>query len=244
MSEASNDVEKINQDNLPASTTPTQLLQIAVERGADMDQLQKLMDLQERWEANEARKAYVAAMNAFKQDPPDLFKNRHVSYQTSKGKTEYDHASLDHIANQISGAMSAHGLSFRWDTEQEEGRIRVTCVITHEQGHSERVSLQAGADESGGKNSIQAIGSTVSYLQRYTLLAATGLATKGMDDDGAGAEPAETITEEQVADLEALIQEVGADREKFMQYIKVDSLDQILAKNYETVVKQLERKRK
>ena len=46
---------------------------------------------------------------------------------------------------------------------------------------------EAPLDTSGGKNNIQAMGSAVSYLERYTLLAITGLSTKEMDDDGRGA---------------------------------------------------------
>lgn len=171
-----------------AAVTPMDMLNMAVQQGADLDKLSKLMDLQERWETNEARKAFVQALNAFKANPPTLVKNRHVSYQGAKGRTEYDHATLDHVSDEIGKALAAQGLSHRWDVDQiDGGLIRVTCVLTHEQGHSERVSLQAGADQSGGKNNIQAIGSAVSYLQRYTLLAATGLAAKDQDDDGQAA---------------------------------------------------------
>src|SRR5258708_10458648 len=67
----------------------------------------------------------------------------------------------------------------------EGGTIRVPCTLTHAQGHSESVSMSAQPDTSGSKNSIQAIGSTTSYLQRYTLFAATGLAPKDADTDGA-----------------------------------------------------------
>jgi len=102
----------------------------------------------------------------------------------------------------------------------------------------------ASPDSSGGKNSIQAIGSTISYLERYTFMAATGLAAKGMDDDGGGAEPIKTITEKQIADLEALITEVSADSSAFLRYCKVESLGQILARNYRYAVRALEDKRK
>lgn len=37
---------------------------LAMERGADLDKLQQLMELQQRWEASEARKAFVAALDA------------------------------------------------------------------------------------------------------------------------------------------------------------------------------------
>jgi hypothetical protein len=158
------------------------MLQIAVQQGADLDKLQKLMDLQERWEASEARKAFVSAMSAFKANPPELFKNKHVKF----GNTEYDHATLDNVSIAIGEGLSKHGLSHRWETSQVDGKIKVTCVITHNLGHSEEVSLESTADTSGAKNSIQAIGSTVTYLQRYTLLAATGMAVQDQDDDGKG----------------------------------------------------------
>lgn len=84
--------------------------------------------------------------------------------------------------------------------------IRVTCVLTHSRGHSERVWLQAARDDSGNKNSIQAVGSTVTYLQRYTLLAATGMAVQDQrDDDGAGGAGARELNPEIRAEYEAQI---------------------------------------
>lgn len=162
------------------STTPVELLRIAVSQGANIDQLTKLMDLQERWERNEARKAFVVAMNAFKADPPEISKNKHVKF----GATEYDHATLDHVCDAVTKGLSKHGISHRWRVDQVDSVIRVTCVLTHDLGHSEETTLQGAADTSGSKNGIQAIGSTVTYLQRYTLLAATGLAATNADTDG------------------------------------------------------------
>jgi ERF superfamily protein len=165
---------------------PRSLLALAVQQGADIDKLEKLMLLQERWEANEARKAYHAALAAFKADPPVITKNKRVSYDTGKGKTQYDHATLDHVSLSIGAALTKHGLSHRWEVSQTPERITVSCVLTHVLGHSERVTMEAPADNSGSKNSIQAIGSTVTYLERYTLLAAAGMAVQGQDNDGGG----------------------------------------------------------
>jgi len=205
--------------------TPMSMLQIAVEQNADLDKLQKLMDLHERWEAGEAKKAFVAAMTAFKADPPEIFKNKHVEFTTNSGITSYDHASLDHISSAIGEKMSLHGLSFRWETEQlDGGTIKVSCVLTHIQGHSERVSLQCGADQSGGKNNIQAIGSTVTYLQRYTLLAAAGMATAEMDDDGKTSDPPEPITEEQVLILHSRATENEV-LDNFKDWLKTKGID-------------------
>lgn len=166
------------------NSTPAELLRIAVSQNADIDKLAKLMDLQERWEKNEARKAFVVAMNAFKAEPPSILKNKHVHFDTQKGPTDYDHATLDHVCDRVIGSLSKHGISHRWRIEQNGEWIKVTCILTHELGHSEETTLQGVADSSGNKNNIQAIGSTVTYLQRYTLLAACGLAAANTDNDG------------------------------------------------------------
>src|SRR5215472_13811391 len=52
------------------SITPMQLLQMAMSQNADFYRLEKLLDMQMRWEASEAKKAFVSAMAAFKADPP------------------------------------------------------------------------------------------------------------------------------------------------------------------------------
>lgn len=181
--------------------TPMGMLQIAVQQGADLDKLEKLMQLQERWESNEARKAFVSAMSSFKANPPEIFKNKHVKF----GNTEYDHATLDNVSIAIGESLSKHGLSHRWETSQTEGKIKVTCVITHNLGHSEEVALESTADTSGAKNSIQAIGSTVTYLQRYTLLAATGMAVQDQDDDGKGSDK-KTLSDAKFQDFKSRIE--------------------------------------
>lgn len=174
-----------------AALAPDQLLAKALERDINPDVLSRMMDLYERHEHMQAERQYVTAMAAFKADPPAIRKTKHVSYASKGGKTDYHHAPLDEVVRAISVAMSPHGLSFRWRTQQLDGLISVTCVLQHVGGHSEEVTLQASPDQSGGKNSIQAVGSTVTYLQRYTLLAATGLAAEEQDDDGqAAAAPA------------------------------------------------------
>jgi len=198
----------------PRSLTPAQLLQVAVEKGAAIEQLERLMELQQKYEAAEARKAFYAALSAFKADPPKLEKNKLVSFDTGRGKTEYRHATLDHVSEEIGRALTKHGLSHRWEVEQKEGKITVSCVLSHVQGYSESVSLEAGADTSGSKNSIQAIGSTVTYLERYTLLAATGMAVGGQDDDGAASRTGDGVLDpgllaDHLASIESAADEAG-----------------------------------
>jgi hypothetical protein len=169
-----------------SAITPMDMLKMAVSQNADLDKMEKLMQLQERWEANEARKAFNKALGKFKSESIAVGKDALVSYKTDKGVTSYKHATLGNICAVLNPALSAHGLSFRWETERDSDRIKVTCILSHEMGHSASVTLDGAPDTSGGKNNIQATGSTVSYLQRYTLLAITGTATEEQDDDGRG----------------------------------------------------------
>lgn len=163
---------------------PQSLIQLAIQKDFDVERLKQLMELQERWQANEAKKAFVRAMTEFKKNPPKIFKDSHVKFDAGKGKVEYNHATLANVASVTADALSKHGLSARWETKQDSGQVYVTCIITHVDGHSESTCLNAAPDTSGSKNPIQAIGSAVTYLQRYTLLTITGLATNEFEDDG------------------------------------------------------------
>jgi hypothetical protein len=230
---------------------PLQMIQSAVSRGATLEYVRQLMDLQERWEANEAKKAFNVALAAFKADPPTLRKTKHVNYQPRGGgpPVDYWHASLDDACEVIGGAIARHGLSHRWDMKQEGERITVTCILQHEMGHSERVSLAASPDTTGSKNPIQALSSATTYLERYTFLAVTGMAAKGQDDDGqAAAKTAPRISEEQVANIEALLSETGKTRASFLIWIKraykADGIEDLAEAVYQDVVRELEARRR
>lgn len=175
-------MQSVSTPNLPAVTnTATALLSMAIEKGASLEHLERLMALQERFEANEARKAFVIAMSQFKSEPIEILKRKFSSHNS------YYHAELSDVTDAIAPVMARYQLSHRWDISQTAGEIAVQCIITHAMGHSESIRLAAPPDATGNKNKIQQIASTLTYLERYTLLAITGLSAKGMDDDGTGA---------------------------------------------------------
>lgn len=227
------------QPQTAVAVTPMAMLQLAVEKGASVEQLERLMALQERYEANEAKKEFVAALAKFKENPPEIIKNIKVSF----GNTKYNHAGLDQASDKIGAALSVVGLSHTWEVQQDGPKIKVTCILTHSRGHSERVSMEGSADTSGSKSANQAIASTVSFFQRYTLLMAVGVAPKNVDDDGrGGAGPkemnarAKTEFEAQIAALakpkeaEALWQTIAAECTKCGDIAAYDELKKALAK--------------
>jgi hypothetical protein len=240
-------IETLEQEALPPVQTPMEMIALAIKSGAgekELGILERMFEFDLKVKGQQAIEAYNDAMAKWKANAPQILKDKEVSYTAGKGKTSYHHATLGNVANTINASMSPFGLHASWKTEQPEGKIRVTCTISHRLGHSESTSLTADADTSGSKNAIQALGSTITYLERYTLLALTGLATHDQDDDGKSSEPVEYINDSQYADIVSILQEIGKSEQAFCKYKKVESLDKLLADQFEAIVKELDGWRK
>jgi hypothetical protein len=164
------------------NANPMQMLAIAVERGDDLEKLRQLMDLRDRWEAAEAKKAYVAAFSEFKRNMPDVVKDMLNKQYGS------DYSSLANLVNTVNRSLGEYGLNARWEPDQSE-TIAVTCILTHVDGHSEKVTLRGPPDTTGQKNPLQQIKSTLTYLEGATFQAITGVVARSAskDDDGNGA---------------------------------------------------------
>lgn len=163
---------------------PMDLVQRAIVQGADVVVLDKLMELQERWERNKAQKAYSGAIADAKAEFGPIKKSQQVDFTTKFGRTRYKHEDMADIADAIDKPLSKHGLSYRWHTDSDikNGSVTVTCIVSHRDGYSVENSLTGAFDVSGGKNPIQSLGSACTYLERYTLKAALGLVPDEDDD--------------------------------------------------------------
>lgn len=158
----------------PVALTPMAMLDRAVTSGAGIDTIEKLMGLLERWEANQARKLFDEAVSAAKAEIPPIARNR-------TGHNSKKYVDFSAIAKVVDPIITKHGLSYRFTTAQDD-RIHVTCILSHRAGHFEKTTLAGPSDTTGNKNAIQAIGSTLTYLQRYSLVQMLGLAASDDDD--------------------------------------------------------------
>lgn len=173
-----------------AANSPMGMMMAAVKQGIPLDQIKEMMAIQREWEADEARKAFNDAFAAFKAEKVDVIKRKQVDFATAKGRTQYKHAELSDLTDAVGPALARHGFSWSWTPEQKNGRVYITCTLQHRLGHEKSATMDAPADDSGGKNNIQAIVSTTTYLERHTLKAVCGISEKGDDNDGAGADDA------------------------------------------------------
>ena len=173
-----------NEITTQEQSTPQHLLQLAINKGVDVEQLSKLMDLQERWEKKESKKAFITAMSLFQSKVPVLQKSKKVEFQTRNGgRMNYQYADLGEIAATIRDTLYECGITYRWEIDDIGAQIKCTCHVSHVNGHTETTAMIADKDDSGNKNSIQQKGSTITYLQRYTLIGALGLSTANSDID-------------------------------------------------------------
>jgi len=179
MSDKLTEVATVQQD------TPQSLIALGIEKGIGISELEKLMEMQERYEARLSKKAYLEAFTRFQSLVPEIRKTKAVKYKDTDTKPTYLYATLADITRQLKDVLEQTGLTYRWEIQDDlKESIKVTCIISHRDGHSERTTMSGSPDASGGKNAIQARGSAIEYMKRYTLIGALGLSTTDTDSDG------------------------------------------------------------
>lgn len=224
--------------------SPFEMMTEALKSGVDLDRMEKLMELQERHEEREAKKAYYAAVAAFKKDAPRIIKDMRVDFSTSKGRTAYNHASGGNVLQTLAESLSKHELSLSFKQTQVNGLITVRCTMSHARGHSDFTELSSAPDSSGGKNSIQAMSSANSYLQRYTALAISGIGTHEPDDDGRNADFV-PMSNKQISEVTDMINEYVTNPSDFFGYLssqlgkEIKQVEDIPSSAYAGVIKDL-----
>lgn len=225
----------------PPVATPMEMIDRALSGGASVDVIDKLMTLHERWLANVGRAAFDQAVASAKAEIPPIIKNRKVDFTTQKGRTHYVYEDLAEVSRTVDPILSRYGLSYRFRTTQNGRDVTVTCILAHRDGHSEETTLVGPVDDSGNKNPIQGIGSAVTFLQRYTLKAALGLAAS-VDDDARTPKAPEKINADQFVVVQNLIEEASADESKLLAFLGAASLEELTVKQFDTAVSALRKK--
>lgn len=206
--------------HLPAVSESAAIIQV-IERAAmnpnvDIDKMERLLQMQERIMERQARAAYMSALADMQPDLPEIPEN-------GKGHGNIKYALWEDINELIKPVLGRHGFSLSFRTGQTDGKIIVTGVLSHREGHSEETTMHLPTDTSGSKNAVQAVGSSTSYGKRYTAQALLNLTSRNEDDDGHNA-GARLITAEQRKELQNLIEAANGDVAAFCTWAKIDSL--------------------
>lgn len=178
-------------DKLPATEQTSGLIrmieQVSINPEMDVNKLEKLLDVQERILDRQAEQEFQAAMAAMQADLPIVERNGEIKVQ---GQVRSRFAKFEDINRACLPVLQRHGFSITFETNQGQGFVAVIGVLRHSSGHKESTMLQIPLDTSGSKNSVQAVGSSVSYGKRYVMSALLNINTTDDDDDGVAAVPA------------------------------------------------------
>jgi hypothetical protein len=228
-------IERIEQPPAPVPAGEGDAIISMIERAArdpsvDIDKFERLMAMKERADKHTALRAFNDAIAAAKGSIGPIIKNRVVDFTSQKGRTNYKHEDFAAVAAAVDPVLAVNGLSYRFRSGQAGGKLTVTCILSHRLGHSEETTLETGEDHSGNKNSTQAIGSAATYLQRYTLKLALGLAS-AHDDDGQKAGNG-MITPAQIIELKALAKAAGVAETTVLERLSVETFDDISARQF------------
>lgn len=219
-----------------AGTLMAVISRAASDPTVDVDKLERLMGLYERLTDRTAKAAYAAALATMQPLLPVIGERGQIVVPAKDGKAGHStaYAKWEDINDGIRPVLAAHGfaLSFRVGQAQD-GKITVTGILSHRDGHSEETMITLMHDSSGSKNAVQAVGSSTSYGKRYTAMALLNITTRGEDDDGKKAGEPATISGEQLETLLKLADDVSADKGKFCRFFKVDSFPAIPAARYQ-----------
>lgn len=204
----------------------------------DVAKLEKMMDLHERMLDRNARMSFASSLAEIQAEMPAITQNGEIRHND---KLISKYAKLEDINEAVKPMLRKHGFAISFRIKQADGKIEVTAILSHREGHVEETSIMLPADTSGAKNIVQAQGSSVAYGKRYTMCALLNISTRGDDDD---AQSVDIIDLEQAANLDNLIRSTNTDKEAFLGYFRVNDIRNIKVKDYNTALNLLNKKAK
>ena len=213
----------------------------ALATNVPIETMEKLFALKEKHDAAQAKAAFVQALADFQRDCPKITKTKKV--MNKDGRTvRYQYAPLDTIIEQAKDALAKNGLSYRWETKNEDGKIKAIAIVTHVLGHSEMSDFEVPIDKEGFMTAPQKVASALTFAKRYSLCNALGIST-GEEDDDATTVSKEPDAKSPKAKIMFLLRRLNADtttKPKIEDEVKkLTSLD-LVEKNYSEIISRLE----
>jgi ERF superfamily len=201
---------------------------LATNPNLNVEVFDRLLAARRSEEDRAAERAFNLAMSQAKGALQPILKTRDVDYPSRKeggARVKYRYENFADVARMVDPVFAAHGLAYRFAVEQQADMARVTCIVSHSDGYSDRVKLESKVDPgSTGMSMVQALGSVLTYLQRYSLRAAIGLAAAVDDDGKAAGGTSPRIDIEQGRELAKLIDETGRSETTLLRLIGVDRI--------------------
>lgn len=236
-------------DNMPVPEKPTSMgdgilsviARAAADPNVDIDKLERLLEMQERVLARDAKAQFTSALAELQPLLPTIDEKGGI--KDRNGNVQSTYALWEDINEAIKPLLAEYGFALSFRTQRSENEITVTGVLSHRGGHSEETELSLPSDTSGSKNAVQAVGSSTSYGKRYTAMALLNLTSRGLDDDGKAGGAVGCITRQQWEEIEKLADDAGADKRRLSAYLGVESLRDLPMSRYDDAKRAIAAKR-
>lgn len=191
---------------------------------AKMEGLYRLYREETNWQA---QRAFNEALARVQEDMPRIEKKGKIII---KNVVQSTYAKYEDIDKHLRPLLQREGFSLRFDSKVlDGGRMLVSATLSHKAGHSVVSEIPLSLDGSGNKNNTQAAGSTYSYGQRYLARMIFNIVDDTEDDSGGATLK---IDDEQAEEIKTSLRETGSDTLRFLQMMGVNSIEEILAKDY------------
>lgn len=210
----------------------------ALNPDVDAAKMDQLFALQEKVLSRNARTEYFRALAMMAGAMPAIAEN-------GRGHNGTKYAKWEDIQSAITPVLGQYGFALSFRTKVEDKAIRVTAILAHREGHTEENELLLPADNSGSKNAVQAVGSSITYGFRYTACALLNIQTGITDDDGraAGGETeVEFISDEQLVQLRAEMKKTNTEESKFVAFLKEPTLGALTVQKFHQAMAALKAK--
>lgn len=211
------------------NTNPADLILAAVNSNTDLEKLEKLLELQLRWQANEARKEYALSFSNAQKAVTSVYKSK------TNNQTKSKYADLGDVIESVKPVYTKEGFSvifYEGDTVAQE-MIRIYADVLHSSGHKETYHLDVPLDGKGlqgnaNMTKIHGKASSVAYARRYLMCMIWNIPTSDND----GNTDVEVITEKQLSDILDLLAAKELSEKKLLEFLKIEALENLPAKDY------------
>lgn len=230
---------------IEASSLIAVIERAATNQDIDISKMERLLEMHERITQRSAEQAFSVAMSEVQS------KINRVSADSNNAQTKSKYASYAAIDRALRPIYTEAGFSLSFDTGEGAALdwVRIVCSVSHKSGHTRKYHIDMPADGKGAKGGdvmtkTHATGSATAYGMRYLVKMIFNVAIGEDDDDGNNATGTKFVTEDQIANIEAVITEVNADRHAFLRYMQCKAIAEIRADEYQRAITALEAKRK
>lgn len=242
------------------SVSVESLIQQAIDKNVSVETMERLLAMRRDLKEERAKEQFSKSMALFQAECPVIKKDK-AGGKTNSGVVAYYYAPLESIITQVSHLVQHNGFRYNFQTVTGEDKVKVTCIVTHDLGHSEKsdVEVPLGA-KTGVMSAPQVTASALTFAKRYAFCNAFGIMTGDEDNDAQTVRPKapEKATVREIAHetIEEPIREEISDKTKIyhlcgilgIDTYKTDAKERIRAltsleveeKNYPEIVSRLE----